>query len=266
MRDDTIYSEIRMNKEKLTHLASNLYEQAFWANSYWNLIKQIHEKLGDYYEEINVSPCFYNLTYKALLNAMLMEISKLYDSGNGISLDDLLSSINPDNKQSEFASLVGNTKIKHQVTRFDSCFFEDRVKSYKKVCDFLTVEAPYPVVELNYIDYFDYLKKQFCAVSKSRDKLRKQRNNLLAHNGKDYNFDMERLNKEYPFLNDDVDKLIEYALNTTIFAVEILTGVSKATTSIDIGDWETTLELVRDGQEKRNAECEELLNYPITSQ
>ena len=70
--------------QEILHLATNLYEESFWANSYWHLLQQIHDQLGVYYEEIDVSPSFYNLVHNALVKSMLMDLAKLYDADGSL--------------------------------------------------------------------------------------------------------------------------------------------------------------------------------------
>jgi hypothetical protein len=234
-----------LTKDDLVHLATNLYEEAFWANSYWNLLQQIHNQIGNYYEEIDISPCFYNLIHNALVKSMLMELAKLYDT-DGISLQDLLTAIKP--SDNDIHPLINTSPIKHCVSDFDAWYFKNDINKHHEICDLLKRDRTYPVVELGYKEYYEYLLKQLCAIKKSRKKLREQRNNALAHNGEDYKFDLKTLNEKFPIVKKDVDSLIKYALELTTFVVENLTGVSKPETSIDIDDWNRTLELVREGQ------------------
>ena len=174
--------ERTMTKEEIIYLANNLYEEAFGANSYWNLLQQIQDQLGNYYDEINVSPCFYNLIHNALLKTMLMEIAKLYDA-KGISLQNLLDAINPKCAEQDIALVLSEMPIKHQVTEYDHIHFRQDVENYIAICDSLNKEHSYPIVELSYQEYFDYLTKQIRTINKSIANLREQRNKLLAHNG-----------------------------------------------------------------------------------
>jgi hypothetical protein len=254
---------LTMNKENIIHLANNLYEETFWANSYWNLLQQIQDQLGNYYEEINVSPCFYNLIHNALLKGMLMEIAKLYDT-NGLSLHGLLDEINPERADQDVIRVLNEIPIRHQVTEYDCVHFIQEVEQYWAICDSLNKEHSYPIVELSYQAYFNYLTKQICTINKSIVNLREQRNKLLAHNGVEYNFDYKTINKKFPLVKSDVDKLMEYAFELTTLIIEKFTGVSKSHTSIDIDDWERTIELVREGQRVINEEyiqCENDMNF-----
>jgi hypothetical protein len=174
-----------------------------------------------------------------------MELAKLYDT-DGISLQDLLTAIKP--SDNDIHPLINTSPIKHRVSDFDAWYFKNDINKHHEICDLLKRDRTYPVVELGYKEYYEYLLKQLCAVKKSRKKLREQRNNALAHNGEDYKFDLKTLNEKFPIVKKDVDSLIKYALELTTFVVENLTGVSKPETSIDIDDWNRTLELVREGQ------------------
>ena len=245
-----------LNRDEVVHLATSLYEEAFWANSYWNLLQQIHNQVGTYYEEINVSPCFYNLVHNALVKSMLMELAKLYDT-DGISLHDLLTAIKP--SDNDMFNLINDSPIKHRVSDYDAWYFKNDIDKYHEICDLLKRDRTYPIVNMGYEQYYEYLVQQLCAVKKSRNKLREQRNNALAHNGEVYNFDFKTLNEKFPIVKEDVDKLIKYALELTTFVIEKLTGVSKPETSIDIDDWNLTLELVREGQRAIDKEFEEVL-------
>lgn len=243
-----IKSENIMEKEKIIHLATNLYEEAFCANSYWLLIQQIQKNTKTYNNEMSVSPCFYNLIYNSLIKSMLMELSKLYDS-NGISLTNLLDEINPNKAQNAVMVTICDNTITHVVCEFDKWYFKNEVDKLNRMCESLNLKSRYPTVEMKYSDYYEYLKKQFKSISKSNDKLREQRNNFLAHNGEGYNFNFKKLNIDFPVNKNDIDKLLEYAFTITTFVIEVLTGVSKPRTSVDINDWKKTLKLVHEGRD-----------------
>ena len=150
-----------LNRDEVLHLATNLYEEAFWANSYWNLLQQIHNQVGTYYEEIDVSPCFYNLVHNALVKSMLMELAKLYDT-NGISLQDLLTAIKP--SDNDMFNLINASTIKHRVNDYDAWYFKNDIDKYHEICDLLKQDRTYPIVDMSYEKYYEYLLKQLCAV------------------------------------------------------------------------------------------------------
>lgn len=239
-----------MNKDELLLLVENLYEETFEANSYWKILQLINESQEKYNDEVNVSPSFYHICYSALLRALLMTLAKLYDE-DGISLRNILTAINPSNMEKNVFDILSANKINHQVSCFDTWQFKKEVEThilFKKTYKLKHVQE-YPIVELDYNDYYEYLKKQFDSCSKIIKCLRQQRNNFYAHNGKDYeNFDYNNLFKKYPMKKDDIDKLIQYAFNITTFLIEKLSGVAKPETSIDIDDLKTTLNLVREGK------------------
>ena len=81
---------------------------------------------------------------------------------------------------------------------------------------------------------------------------------MLAHNDVGYKFDLEKINKKYPIVKDDVEKLIRYSFDLTLFVIEKLSDIKRPETSIDIQDWGRTLELVRKGLAVEDKECEGL--------
>ena len=58
---------------------------------------------------------------------------------------------------------------------------------------------------------------------------------------------------------NDADALINLALDIGYLCVEILTGVSKARSYINIDDWEALLKMIMIGEKYRDAYLEELL-------
>ena len=52
-----------MDKKQLIHLATNIYEEALMANSYWNIVNQYQSNISNYNDEMNYSPAFYHVIY-----------------------------------------------------------------------------------------------------------------------------------------------------------------------------------------------------------
>ena len=49
-----------MEKQALIDLANSVYEENFWANQYWAILKQYAAIKRVYSEELSYSPAFYN--------------------------------------------------------------------------------------------------------------------------------------------------------------------------------------------------------------
>ena len=86
------------------------------------------------------------------------------------------------------------------------------------------------------------------------ENLVKRRNKIGAHNDSDTNFDFKKINNEFPITDNEIDSLVEFAIEFLQFCIELLTGVHKIPEYLNINDWGLTLNLVRDGMNYRKTD------------
>lgn len=250
---------IAMTKDEILHLANGLYEEALLAQTYFSLIKQFNafNSIDKYNAEINISPCFYQISYGAWLKALVMELAKMYDADKKYNtlkaLQEALKKIKPEehfcgsnlemflenNKQVYFPIKPSDLKIipKQYGTLYEA---------------FVTEETKIIHIRLPYEECEKFFNKKWCSIREQRDKLREHRNQVFAHNGFEANFDFEHANKDYPLRYSDIERLLDYAMILTRFVIGMLTDVSKPTQYSNSNDWEVTLIAVREGQIRIN--------------
>lgn len=253
-----------MNKPEIVHLATNIYEEALTAASYWSLINQYQDNVQKYNNEMNYSPAFYHVIYQALIESLFMNLSKIYDSDNdALTIRTLLSEMN-DISVEDFAECVSKTyrfcgnKFQHRLEPQEECFFKERVAEQRSICNALEIEYLFTEVELSFQELIDLYTKKLHSINPSIQNLINQRNKIYAHNDRSTNFNFENIHKKNPIIKADADKLIDIALDISCFCIEVLTGVSKARDYININDWESSLKMITIGQKYQDDYLKEL--------
>ena len=244
-----------MSKDEILQLATGLYDEALLAQTYFSFIKQFHcfQASGEYNTAFKISPCFYQLSYGAWLRALVMELSKIYDSDKKYNtlkiLKEQLKEINPNQ---DFAAdnlamfLKNDNTISFPIVSCDLCLVSNQyVGLYKIFSD----EKDKPIrLRLPYTECISFFDKKWSSVSKEREKLRQHRNQVFAHNGFEAKFDFNHVNKDYPLHYADIERLIDYAIMITRFTIGMLTDISKPTKYSNCADWEATLQAAEKGR------------------
>lgn len=179
-----------MNKDEILHLASNLYEEAFSANSYWSVIKQYHKNIRDNYDQMNCSPAFYQVIYQSLVEALFMTLAKLFDSDTcSNTIKTLLTEIKQI-QESDFNEYVrqnydfNNGKFQHEITQYEECFFKKQIFEQKEICNSVGIEYRSTLIDVSFEDYCELYTKRFHGLNKVKLNLGWQRNKIYAHNDK----------------------------------------------------------------------------------
>lgn len=255
-----------MTKTEIIHLAINIYEEALRANSYWNLLKQYKENVSKYNNEMNCSPAFYNVIYTSLVESLFLNLSKIYDVNNkSLTIKTLLKGTETitidylDEHVRAKYELCGN-KLQYPLNSLEECYFKDEVSEQKRICEVYDIEHIITTLNLDLKEIHKLYTKRFNSLNKIRNNLVTQRNKIHIHNDKEINFNFEDIYQNQPISNEDADKLIGFALDFSRYCIEILTGVSKPETYVNMNDWEATLMLVNIGQKYQLTHIDEMLN------
>lgn len=248
-----------MTKDEILHLAKGLYDEALLAQTYFSFIKQFNEfqSSNKYNSEINISPCFYQISYGAWLRALVMELAKMCDSEKKYNtlkaLKEVLKDINPEEDffGSNLEMFLNNNKLVYFP--IEPSELKIIPKQYGAIYEmFVNEKIKVIPLQLPYEECVKFFNKKWCSISKEREKLRQHRNQIFAHNGFEANFNFEHANKDYPLHYSDIECLIDYAMTLTRFVIGMLTDVSKPTQYSNSNDWEVTLIAVREGQIRIN--------------
>ena len=247
-----------MTKEELIHLSNNLYDQALKARAYFEVIKQYQINKVSHTEQLNISPAFYQITYSALNDALIMILAKLYDiNNNSLKLDTLIDECK---NGTIFKELFYTAKkqydedllINYTVSEDDTCFFADKIEKSKNTCQRLGIPYTQATLQLSLDEYFDFVSQKKESLSSIRQSLRNLRNKVFAHNDKLINFDYNEVLKNNGLDCKQVENLIKFALDFSGFCYTSLTSECIAENYLDIDDWNQTLYYSELGQKYEN--------------
>ena len=258
-----------MNKEQLIKKIDIFMNQARQANCYFSIIKQFAENKTNYYEEMSLSSAFYSYTYNALVVATFMELSKIYDSHHHSSNIQKLVKECRDNiayfptvNHQEDVNIDGEIytltfPFKHTVTEDEKEFFQEEIEHeqpFQKI--FNDIDLPIHV-EMTIERYFELYEWRLSKLHEKIKNLLKQRNKVYAHNDEaTMKVDLDSVINNFPLDYKDINDLIVFALDFSIFAGAMLTGVNRASEPVNIDDWENTLRAVKLGEKYKDVEIQ----------
>lgn len=253
-----------MEKEKLIYLVEQFYQEALSANSYYSILQQYAEYQKKHLTEMQVSPAFYTITHNALVEALFMNLAKIYDlQKDAINIRQLLEKC--ENNIGFFPEyeitipIDGEERIEtvldqHTVKQNEEWYFKEEVEKQNKFAEALGLQGTPVVVKLTIEQYFDFYYKKFCSLNPKIENLRVQRNKIYAHNDRESIFDIDTVIKKNPLNMVDIQVLIEYALEVSRFLLGRLTRILKPDKYGNIDDWGNTLRLVQIGEKYRDTE------------
>lgn len=259
-----------MEKDDIIKIAKELYERALDANSYYAIIIQYSKLRKDYEEEMQLSPAFYNMTLSALQKACFMELAKLFEASNEVvSIQGLLKCCN-ENKMyfSEYREeMVGGEEriekipYQHCLRPSEKCLFNKEVTKQRKNAEiFGILDDEHFKIDMTFSEKLDFYWKCISSYKKKIDNIRIQRNKFYAHNDKMCLLSNKSVWKVNPVEYEDIKILIDFALECTIFILELLTDIVYTTEYTNIDDLEGTLMLVKKGLKYQNIEINKQLN------
>lgn len=253
-----------MEKEKLIYLVEQFYQEALSANSYYLILQQYAENQKKHLTEMQASPAFYTITHNALIEALFMNLAKIYDlQKDAIDIRQLLEKCKKNieffpeyeiNIPTDGEERIETLLDQHTVKQNEEWYFKDEVETQNKFAEALGLQGTPVVVKLTIEQYFDFYDKKFCSLNPKIKNLRVQRNKIYAHNDSESIFDIDAVIKKNPLNMADIRVLIEYALEVSRFLLGRLTRILKPDKYGNIDDLGNTLRLVQIGEKYRDAE------------
>ena len=220
-----------------------------------------------YNEEVNYSPAFYSIAREALIQSMFVNLCKLYDwDKKSLTLRTLLEhlkDIELTDVSENVSEICGfwNQKFQHQLKPVEEALFPKEVQAQKDILAIFGWEYTHTRVDLTLPEMNDLFQRRFAALQEKGivRNLINRRKKMFVHNDKKTNFDYVRIAKENPLFVEEIDMLIEFAIDCLQFYIQILSGTFKAASYCNIDDWENTLQMVRIGMKYQETYMQELL-------
>ena len=233
--------------EKILKYTKNIHMQALTANSYLFLMNYYNENYKSYKDEMNCTPAFWAMTYNSWYDSCFMFLARMFDVSSDVAGIRQLRELVGNN-----TSLLGTEKISFPMRKHDEKIFGKEVEVQDALFDILDIEDK----RRNYyfdatgVEMVDIFSKKFSSMSKILDKLRDQRNKIVAHNSGEIEFDENKLKQIKRLSLDDENLLITYALDFTQF---ITYAIKKEYLPIKYGnieDIDFVMHFIHDGYEK----------------
>lgn len=266
-----------MKKKYLIRDINIFMDQAFQANCYYSIIEQIDRSRSEYNEELSISSAFYSYTYNALVIAVFMEISKIYDRNRqSIDIKRLFTnckeniSFFPKEQEIKEKGIDGKMYIiakfpfRHTVKNEEIEFFQEDINKQQPFSNLSDFEQNPFSIEMTIDRYFELYEWRLRKIELQIDNVLKQRNKIYAHNDKaTLKADLDQTMSKFPVSHKDIKSLIAFALDFCQFAYAMLTGISKSKAPDNIKDLEHTLSLVRLGEKYQDFEVEKQMENDI---
>ena len=253
-----------MKTDEIIKIADNLYEEAMDANAYYSILMQFDELNKKYHEEMTLSPAVYNIVLSSLKYSCFMKLARLYEkSKEVISVKTLLNDL-----QKYFSTLSENSNdsddeqkksFQYVLGQKEEVFYEDEVKRQRSLFKDLEVpdwESTKIIINITYSGLLELYGKRLKSLRKKIENIRLQRNKIYAHKDKDCILSDVKIWESKPISYLEMQELIDFALDVSIFAIAYFTGVSRPKSYLNIDDWESTLNLVKIGLKYRDYDLE----------
>lgn len=249
--------------EDIVNIANGIYQEAFYANCCFDLIKQYRKNVKTYKKEMGISSTFYNITYCALQDACIMALARIYDKhSSSCNIDYLWNRCNknkhlfPEKNVGKISDEIGNKKAfdipflhkysKEEIDliRKSNKIFSNNIKNKIKNDTISCDELNGIYIETTKDDYFILYSLIRKNIQEEEKYLKEQRDKIYAHNDKQVNFNAETILSQYPLDDEKIGNLIKVALDISIFVISTLSKIKKSEKYENIGDWENTLKLI----------------------
>lgn len=219
-----------MTKEELEKKTCFLYNQAFKANNYMQIIKQYHDSTVKHLEAMNMSPTFYQIIFSSLLESTFIMVTKLYDK-NSYCVDNLI-----DDCESNISLFPLGKEINYINNQIKIIYNKNELSNENE--NFIFFQ------KFDCKSKFEFFKYKINNLEDVLINLKKQRNKIYVHNDKINFKDVDEFINNNPVKYKDIEKLISFALEVTRYIISIMTDINKPTEYLDIDDWENTLRMV----------------------
>lgn len=239
-----------INFDNYIKVIEEIYNEALLASSYFLIVQKLRKSFKEYNSEVNISPAFYSYTLSALQEACFVNVAKLYDnSKNSKGLNKIIRDVlNNERLFSRFEE----DKVCHEhfIKKYEECFFEEHIQKEKEFNEIFDNSEDVPIsIKLTSKQYLELYKMVYNSFSKTIEKVRTQRNKIYVHNDERGLIDLDSIQNNFPISYQEMEKLIEFALDVTTFILSVLTGDTKARKVSNINDLENTLMMVAKGLE-----------------
>lgn len=233
--------------EKILKYTKNIHMQALTANSYLFLLKYFNENYKSYIDEINSTPAFWAMTYNSWYDSCFMLLARIFDvSSNVVGIRQLREIVGNN------ASLLGTEKISFPMREIDEKIFGKEVEVQDALFDILGVEGKRRkyYFDATGVEMVEIFSKKFTSMSKILDRLRNQRNKIVAHNSGEVEFDENKLKHIKRISLYDEDLLITYALDFTQFIIYAIKNEYLPIKYGNIEDIDFVVQFIHDGYER----------------
>ena len=234
-------------------LANEVFEEAFLANNYYQIIIQIHENYKQFQVQLDEYSGFFLYAYTALTYAAAMETAKLFDedkktisvyklqnhfseyihSQNEMNLDML--------KQSEYNHTFSEKEIIFYRKNYPdiSKLIEDKQRN----CNYISTKDIVRI-QLSITEYLKVMKYKRKMLQPIINNLHDHRNMVFAHS--DERFEVSTIDEKLPLMIKDLLPLIQYSLDISNFVITFFTGVTKSERISNIDDIQRLLKNIKD--------------------
>ena len=245
-------------------------EETLYARAYKDILDQHRDLHPKYYVELRLSPAFYNINKMALFEALMMRLARIFDNkdnsaGIGYLMKQAQNCIEmfPKNRGEYIFESDGQKcrvifPLKHLLRECEKCYFKEKVQQAESFQAIASAISGLPQqelrIEVTVDELFVMYRNRLASLGKIIDNLRTQRNKIYTHNDRKTNFDVGSVYTDSPLYYKDIDTLLEFAQDFTIFCYESLSGENGWRQFGNIDDWENTLMYAKKGIESSNSE------------
>lgn len=247
-----------MSTCELLHIVQNLHRQALDAYMYKRIIQQYRDNLKEYQKEMRYSSAFYSVIYQSLHESLMMCLARIYDwNTNSLTIRTLkenisLISLKDMDQQIQEMYRINNV-FRHDLRPCEEVYFPSEVESTKRIYEVLEEEYRCTHVDLTLDQMKELYIQRFKDLQEANiiHNMMERRNKMYAHNDQKANFDFKTVGEKYPLNYDEVDAMIEFALDVTEFVIRVLTGKIAGRYPSNMDDWKWTLEMVREAEKHK---------------
>ena len=213
-----------MQRLEIIHLADKLFEETVSAKSYIQVLQQFRENGEEFNKEMSCSPAFYNVVYNALVESLFLKLYKIYDWNTAsLTIRTLLKEMQFLREEYLDADVLKTYKERgdkfcYRLSKEEEPFWVEDVEQTKKLCAGVGIEYTHTTVAASLQDVIQIYNKRFEKIQEKKiiSNLIKRRNKIGVHNDAEINFDYKKINEEFPLADDEIEKLVDVAIEFNI--------------------------------------------------
>lgn len=226
--------------KSIPDLAQFIYEEAFRANTYYNLIQQYMKYKEKYPKSIDISPCFYTYSYYAYIDACVMIASRLFDKNNRRTIYTLKNRCDlytPCFANYADQDYLSTTDISDYVKNHEDTALAVKIRLTLKLNGTIKGVTISNITPLERLEIFNYRLEK---LAKCKENLRKYLNKTKSN-----------ISDSLPL--EDIKAMIDLALEYSSWVNNILSNKLKKE-PINTKDFKQTLKIVNKHITKKNKE------------